>query len=246
MPGVHSDVPVLYWVTDSNPARGLQIKTFHEWLAKNHYPKFEMRVDTANADFSKRLIQSVSGVASDVLDHTGSGTMYFYQEMSLLEDVTEWGKELNFGPDQTYPAIVPEITVDGRQYAFPSNVFAHMYWANRATFRKYGMDVPPARWTFEEFERIGKEFVKRANEGKKRQDVFFVDSINTRPMMRSLGVDVFNETLTRCAVNDPRAIEALELAMKWMTVDHILPSSAASTRNWRSTSSHTWRAKTTT
>lgn len=226
-PETGSDCPVLYWVTDPNPARDLQIETFHKWLAKDpSRPRFEMRVDTANMDHSKMLIQGVSGVVSDIIGHCGGSRMYLFQEIGLLEDVTEWGKKLDFDPSYTWPAIEPEITVAGRQYSFPCNVYAHMHWVNVATFRKYGMDTPPRRWTFDDFERMGKEFVRAANRGKERQDVFFTNATHVGVWRRSLGLDIYNETLTRCILNDPRNVKALTLAHRWTYEDHIIPTRA--------------------
>ena len=224
-PDVRSDKPVLYWLTDPNPARVQQIKTFHEWLKKDpSRPDFELRVDTANFDASKMLVQGVSGVASDIIGHCGMGRMYLFEEIGLLTDVTEWGKELEFDPSYTYPSVYSEITVDGRQYSFPCNVFAHMFWINKATFARYGMETPPGRWTFEEFERIGKEFVKRANEGRDRRNVFFANTTQTAMWRRSVGLDIYNETLTRCILDDPRNVEILDMAWRWTYQDHLIPS----------------------
>lgn len=226
-PDVTSDVPVLYWVTDPNPARELQIATFDKWLAKDpSRPRFEMRVDTANMDHSKMLIQGVSGVASDIIGHCGDSRMYLFQEIGLLEDVTESAKRLNYDPSYTWQAIVPDITIDGRQYGFPCNVYVHLLWVNKATFKDCGMDPPPKRWTFEEFEELGTEFVKRANEGKTRQDVFFINGTHVDVWRRSLGLDIYNETLTRCILNDPRNVQVLDMAWRWTYEARIIPSRA--------------------
>ena len=40
---------------------------------------------------------------------------------------------------------------------------------NVDTFRRVGMEPPPREWNFETFERIGKEFVRRANPPGERQ-----------------------------------------------------------------------------
>ncbi|MFL2542591.1 MAG: hypothetical protein ACJ0UT_11600 [Candidatus Latescibacterota bacterium] len=34
-PDMGSDVPVIYWATDPNPARIEQVDKFHKWLVKN-------------------------------------------------------------------------------------------------------------------------------------------------------------------------------------------------------------------
>jgi len=225
-PEAQTTVPVLYWVTDPNPARTLQVATFQQWLAKNGYPRFELRVDTANASPSKMLIQGVSGVGSDIIGHCGGMRMRYFNSVGLLTDVTDWARELGFGPGYTYEAMEPEITVSGRQYAFPCNVYAHMLWVNRATFRQHGVPLPPSRWTFEQFEQMGKAFVRVANADGQRHTVFFANGANTRAWRRSLGLDVYNETLTRCILDDERNVRVLRLIHQWTYDDRILPSAA--------------------
>jgi len=228
MPDQQSDVPVIYWVTDANPARVEQVRKFHQWLVDNGHTKpgdptrpiVELRLDTANRRSDKIIIQCVSGVGGDIMDvGSTAGLQLFYDEIGFLADVTEEAKKLKFDPGQTYEAIRSQITVpDGRggrkQVMFPCNVYAVMLWVNRATFKKYGLEPPPKRWTFEQFER----------RGKRVRDVFFCNYVDTLLMHRSLGLSRFNETLTWCDLDDPRYVKVLKLKKKWMYEDRITPS----------------------
>ena len=87
----------------------------------------------------------------------------WYQSIGLLADVTEEAAKYDFGIDQTYGALEPLLTVGGRQYGFPCNVNVMGLWVNVETFAKLGLEPPPPQWDFATFERIGKEFVRRAN-----------------------------------------------------------------------------------
>ena len=119
--------------------------------------------------------------------------------------------------------MVPGADGRQKQVMFPCNVFASMLWVNVGTFETYGMKPPPAQWTFADFERIGKEFVRRANRGKDIHDVYFVSSLQSIVLMRSLGLSYYNETLTASRVNDPRYIRVLNLLRRWMDMD-IIPT----------------------
>jgi multiple sugar transport system substrate-binding protein len=102
-----------------------------------------------------------------------------------------------------------------------------MFWVNAATFKKYGLEVPPLRWTFEEFERRGKQFVEVANRGRKRRDFFFAAQLGVEDlatMYRSLGLSKYNETMTKCTLDDPRHVRVLKLLNKWIYEDRILPT----------------------
>lgn len=224
-PQVRSDVPVLYWVTDYNPARRQQVRAFEQWMRRNHPEhQFQLELDTANSDLTKKIIQGVSGVAADLIDVQGEDMPYLHA-IGLLEDITDDAKEMGFGPEQTFAVMRPEITRDGRQFVFPANVWFNMYVVNRQTFAKYGLAAPPARWDFDTFERLGKQFVAAANAPGKLK-VFFADSIEMEVLRRSVGLSIFNETLTASTLDDPRYVEILDRVYRWTYEDHLFPTAA--------------------
>jgi len=225
-PTTKSEVPILYWLTDRNPAREVQVATFDRWLEKHGYPRYELRLDMVNIASDKVVIQAVSGVCGDIIGHTGGSNMRFRHAVGFLTDVTDWAAKLNFGIDQTFAAMGPELTIDGRQYAFPCNVYVHMLWINRNTFRRYGLPCPPRRWTFEQFEDLGKRFIEAANTPDQPRRFFFTDNMDSLQMGRSLGLTRFNETMTACALDDERMVTVLKLKYKWTYEDHILPTLA--------------------
>lgn len=233
IPSQYSDKPILYWVTDMHPGRPEQIDTFHKWLDKHGYPEMEMRLDAANNDISKKLIQGVSGVAGEILDvYRGKQEMLYLFQAGILKDVTEPAQELGFDPSNTWEAIAPDLLIDNRQYGFPRNVAVLMYWVNENTFEQYGMAPPPKSWTWDDFERIGREFVEKANRDNPSPRRFFALPDHFNPnvlptiMLRSKGLDVFNETLTACVLNDPRFAMVMERIHQWTYTDRLIPSSA--------------------
>ncbi|MEM7682084.1 MAG: extracellular solute-binding protein [Planctomycetota bacterium] len=277
-PDLGSDVPVLYWVTDRNPARADQVAGFHRWLIANGHctevrvttaqelqdlldglaptllddmvaaqpelgrlldkespdtsllpaivlvPLLEMRIDTANSDDVKQTIQSVSGVGGDVMDVLFGSGLRKFESMGVLVDLTEDANAMGFGVDQTYPSLAPEITIDGRQFAFPCNANSDFLWVNPRLFEDNAIPAPPKRWTLEEFESLGVAFCAAANRAGERRQVFFLDRMPFEIVARSLGVSVFNETMTASTLDDPGYAEMLDLAWRWMYDLNILPT----------------------
>jgi ABC-type glycerol-3-phosphate transport system substrate-binding protein len=295
MPDAGTGTPVMYWVTDANPARGQQIELFHRWQLKNghfdattaadasaakamvaHFnapairraspiiqsgetpetatltldklaadgfdfaslrypvtlrtPKLEMRVDTGNNDNTKKIVQSVSGVGGDVMDLYGGGQVRQLAEMGVVRDVTADAARLGFGLDKTYPAAAAEILIpqaDGStpQFAFPCNIFSAAFIVNKDAFDRAGVATPPRQWTCDTFERIGREWVAKANaSGGPR--AFFADTIDHNILRRSYGVSDLNESLTAAALDDPRAVAAMQRYYDWTYRDRLLPSGA--------------------
>ena len=226
LPERQCEVPVIYWVSDANPSRIQQIEGFHRWLKLDpNRPACELRLDSANDNLSKKIIQTASGVAGDIMDFRGRD-IRFFQTMGVLRDLTDDAQRMGFDIGRTYDAIAPEITTDGRQYAFPCNVSSILYWVNKATFARYGCAVPETLLTLEDFETMGKAFVDRANPDGSHRTVFLCDTVDDEVLMRSMGLSVFNETLTRCTLDDERYVRVLKLIYKWMFEDHLIPTAA--------------------
>lgn len=224
------DKPVLYWVTDANPVRVEQVELFHQWLKKNNHPEMELRLDTAEGSGQKKLIHGVSGVASDIMDLGGSSTLPFFKQIGILRNLDLPAAKWGFDPSQTYPAVGPLIVNDNVQYAFPCNVSSQFYWVNKETFARYGLDPPPERWDFDTFEKLGQKFVEAANPPGKRREVFFVNRnsgmLENSIFRRSLGLSIFNETLSACILNDRRNVKVYNKIYQWIYEDHLFPSAA--------------------
>ncbi len=225
--GTETDI---YWATDTSPAKQEQAKLFEDWLRQQGQPKARLLVDVANSDFSKKLIQGVSGVMGDIVDcYDGKSEMQFLQEAGMLQDVTEEARRMGFSSNKTFASIAPEVMVNGRQYGFPANVYSQLFWVNPAAFERAGQPLPPMRWSLDDFETRGRAYVQAANPPEKPRKFFFTDPI--QPMhrqifRRSLGTSLFNETLTASRLTDPRNVALMERIHRWTYVDHICPSMA--------------------
>ncbi|MDR0932272.1 MAG: extracellular solute-binding protein, partial [Victivallales bacterium] len=208
--------PVLSWKTGICPERYVQVELFRQWLKKEGYvdkdgnPLFDIKLEAES--IQSTMIQAVSGVGADILDRVPTEA---YAAMGILEDITDFANANGMGVADTYPAVESLVCLNGRQYSYPCNLAVYVLWSNVKLFRKLGMEVPPKTWTPEEFERIGKEFTKRANKGLDRQKVFFCTwTPMVNQIARSRGKDVYNETLTAANVDNQVFADALKLHYK--------------------------------
>ncbi len=226
--------PVISWRTDANPQRLEQIDLFHQYLRDHRLvnadgdPAVKLELDSANNQST--LIQAVSGTAGDILDVPDP---QMYQMLGVCTDLLPAAVKDGYGYLDTYEGMRPYIYYDGEQIAFPANAAVFGWWINTDTLQKLGMAVPPEEWTPGEFEAFGKEFVKRANEGKARQDSFVTGSLDSpngsmllNVINRSRGCDMFNETMTACIADNPVMVETLKLMKKWTFEDRLFPTAS--------------------
>ena len=224
-PEVQSEKPILYWVTDSHDARLRNLEKFEAWLKEKGYPEFEVRIDNASNNVSKKLMQGVSGVGADII-HLARDEAWFLNGTGMLEDLGPYAEKHGFTPEKTWERAQPILVVDGKQVGFPRSVSIQAYYVNEDLLARHGIESLPEHWTLEDFERIGKQFVAAANEDTGQPDVFFADGVNNQGMLRSMGGDDFNETLTLSGLGGPEYTRVLELVYQWRYVDRILPTQA--------------------
>jgi multiple sugar transport system substrate-binding protein len=223
LPSTASEIPVLYWTTDRNPARVRQVVRFEEWMRREGYQPVDLKVDTNNSGVMKVIIQSASGVASDVVDSYGGHQLRQYEAAGILKDVTGLAKEYGFGFDKTYDSVRAEISVGGTQYAFPCNVTGRPLTINLAALEEAGLPKPKFDWTWEEFLTWAKA-VTREREGRMKRyalmpfDVSFLWPTN--------GGTIFNETMTRCTLDSPRVEEATRWYYDLIFKHEVVPSQA--------------------
>ncbi len=234
-PDSNYDGITLYWMTDRNPAREEQVAIFQRWLTNhpNRHQNIRVLVDTANSSKHKKVIQGVSGVAGDVIDMFGGTDLRYFYGIGMLEPVTQAAKEMGYSTDATWEAIRPLLNIpvmqdDGtyknEQYLSPCSASMRILWVDYNQFDELGVQRPPHRWNWNTFEKIGKEFVRKANSSHRRVKRFMVHDVDVETLYRSLGLAKFNETLTRCQLDDSRYVKALEKKYQWMNVDHIMPT----------------------
>lgn len=231
-PNRASDVPVLSWITQDDEVKRETIVLFKEWLAENNLPPVEVRIDNTNQGATKKLTQGLAGVGADILDIYGN-SIELFSSSGMLMDVTEKAQELGFSPEATYPALKSDLIYEGRQYGFPRNAGAAMYWINKDTFARYGIELPPHRWTWDDFERIGKAFVEAANPPGTRERVYFLkpssNIVTMQEFRRGMGLSAYNETMTECILDDPRSVEVYRRIYRWVIEMKLIPTIADAT-----------------
>ena len=220
-----SPVPVLYWVTQNDPVKRETIRLFKIWLEDNRLPPVEVKIDNANQDPTKKLAQGLAGVGADLFDIYNTQQELFASS-GMLMDVTDQARELGFSSDETYPALREDIMFDGRQYGFPRNAAGAATWINTETFARYGIPEPNYRWTWDKFEEIGRKFVTAANPPGTRERKYFMQLVSLVSLRRGLGLSTFNETMTKCILDDPRNAEVMRRYYRWVVELRLVPTLA--------------------
>lgn len=95
--------PQIVWTAGLSPNRVEQVEAFHGWLRANGYVDrdgellFTVRLETT--DNQSALIQAVSGMAGDLIDHV---PVKRFAPMGVLEEITGFARENGLDPAAGY------------------------------------------------------------------------------------------------------------------------------------------------
>ena len=223
LPEHRSPVPVIHWATQDDPVKRETVALFGQWLRDRGLPPIDLRIDHSNQDTMKKLVQGVSGVGDDLLD-LYFGELEIIQATGMLTDLTDLAPREGYDLGKIYPAARSDCMVRSRQYGFPRNVDVTMCWVNRDTFARYGQPEPPTRWSWDEFEERGRRFVAAANPPGSHQRIFYINRVWPYVLRRGLGLSTFNESATRCTLDDPRNAEVLKRLYRWTVEQRLMPT----------------------
>lgn len=226
--GSDPDTKVIFWMTDNNPARNLQIDLYNEWRESKDKKTVNMAVDSANNSQQKKIIHGVTGVMSDIVDVSTPSELRLYQLMGLTLDLTPYAKKRGFSMEDTYPLLGSSLSVGGKQRSYPANVVSLGWYVNRKALEKVGIGDLPETSTWKDLEKIGIEYVAKANRGLERRKYFFHNSYPwfMRTGWRSFGVDHLNETMTGGAFDREGWIKYFEMRERWRDELHLVPTAA--------------------
>lgn len=223
--GSTSNLPVVYWVTDTNPIRPVQVAQFRAWLKAKGFPDVDLRIDVNNRNPQKMVLQGVAGVAGDLLEDYPYHYHYL-DAIGIIEPIADLEARFGYPDSDRFPALLNELTNEKGQIAFPADFRVTAYLVNVDAFKRAGMKAPPITLQIDEFEKMGVEYVARANAGSRRREYFFASSVDLDGMRRSGGWSPFNETMTGSAVRHPAALRTFQRLKRWTEELHLLPSSA--------------------
>jgi len=212
----------LRWFTDGAPSRKVQAGQFND-----AHPGVQINVDLSLAGNPEELIvQCCTGAGPDIIDIYNRGAFETLVAAGVLLDVTESAEELGFNRERTYPALYDALTVDGRQYGFPCNVWANAAIYNKAIFDDHGVPYPEEGWTYDDFIAASKQIVSNPSKsGEAHLAIVNYHNITfVVDLLIGSGARVFSEDGLVCTLDSPKAIEAMKLYYDMMFEHGILPT----------------------
>jgi len=210
----------LTWVSDDNPTRKAQAELFEKL-----HPDIQVNIDPVNGGVEKVIVQSLAGVGPDVFDAFDAFQMAAYVKSGVAMDVTnELHKSGIDLKSQVFPGVLGTCVYDGRTYGVPTNVAADGIWYHADILRQEGVDLPKGPCTWDKFIPIVQKLTHRGPDGRIERYGLLFEWWNWRHFFCGFGARVFNATGTKCVIDSPNAIAAVQLMYDLVYKYHVSPT----------------------
>jgi len=211
---------VLTWVSDENPARKGQAELFEKL-----HPNIKVNIDPANSGVEKVIVQCLAGVGPDVFDAVDAFQLAAYAKSGVAMDVTDELRKSGINlQTQVFPGVLGTSIYDGRTYGVPTNIAADGIWYDADLLGQKGINLPKGPWRWDQFIPIAQKLTTRGPDGRIDRYGFMFEWWNWRHFFCGFGARVFNENGTRCTVDSPSAIAAIQMMYDLVYKYHVSPT----------------------
>jgi ABC-type glycerol-3-phosphate transport system substrate-binding protein len=210
----------LVWVSDDNPTRREQIALFNRL-----HPDIDLRLDPNNGGLEKVIVQSLAGVGPDLFDAFDGSALSAYVKSGIAWDVTDELTKAGIDvPNGVWSAMQPKVVYEGRVYGCPTNGAVNAVWVNRDIFDKAGAPYPKGPWHWRDFLPLAKKLTVRDKNGRIVQFGFLFDWWNWQHFLIQWGGRIYTEDGTRCIVDSPEAVAAVQFMYDLTYKYHVSPT----------------------
>lgn len=203
--------------SQTNERQALFDALFKEYMAKNPNVtiKFEPVVSDYDQYITKLLVDLKSGTGPDIFTTTGSTLLKFAETGTLLAAPAE--VEAYVKKEALNEAVLSSVTGrDGKVYGIPWMGDWPALFYNKDMYTKAGITKVPTTW--EELLDAAKKLTVLDSKGNITTAGFFVRKTGAQlgifekwyPFFSANGGKIFDDKMTKCTVNSPEGVEALQ------------------------------------
>ncbi len=207
-PPVENGKLVLHYSSVDFWAKHEQVALFNKL-----YPQYLVRIDTGNTDPDKTILQSLAGVGPDFFNAYSAANARAFVDAGIAWDITDELSAAGINvQDQVWPSTLSLIIHHNRVYGFPYAAHADALYFNKMLFDKAQLPYPQGIVTQEQFLDLAKRLTVRTPGSDRVEQYGFVFSWDLvwPHFLRQWGAQVYNEAGTRCEIDSPAAISAIQ------------------------------------
>jgi multiple sugar transport system substrate-binding protein len=212
---------------DSQPSEAPKQDLLKQFTQQTGY-QVELDPDIPGAFEEKLLVQVASGSAPDVTKAYGDPLFTLIDRDAIVDISAQVARDVSKAEIADWlPSQYHMFFDKGHQYALPKYCSSHVYFGNKALFRQAGVDFPTAKTTWDQLRSAG------ASLTKKQGETYTQFALNNgmanlsgflSQIVWSWGGEVVDPNdNSKCLLDQPAALDALQYVQDLIWKDHIAP-----------------------
>ena len=189
-----------------------QFQTFSQ---KN--PNITIKYTPVASDFLSKLNTMIAGGTTPDMVYIGNGDILHYAVEGAFLPLSPLMARDKFSTAGLYPKIVAEYNVQGVQYALPGDAPTQQLYINLTEYQNSKTDLPSFSWTdktwnWDAFLKAAQNMTVRDKSGNTTKYGYQVktDFRSWWVWVAANGGQMFDETGTKCLLDQPAAVEAFQ------------------------------------
>jgi len=226
-----TEISLFTWVQPKEAAVNAQLISEFE----REYP--DIRVRTIN-DPSQRAMDKLqakfgAGQPPDVMSIHGA----YFVPLAAKGALLDLGPLIESDPDfdlaDIYAGLLDLCRYQGRLYSVPRYASVYVLFYNQDLFDAAGVAYPRADWTWDDYLAAAKRLTVHSDDPNRRQYGCIIDFWGSRlyPWIWQNGGDILNEQRTRCLLDSPETMGALQFLVDLRDRHRVAASSESTDRN---------------
>jgi len=198
------------------------------YRARNPHVTIEIQQVPGSQYYQRLQIQFAAGVAPDIMQ-LAYDQLPTFAERNTLEPLDRLIRQDGFPVSEMFPELLPALRYKGKFYGLPRGWTTFVLYYNRDMFRKAGVPLPREGWTWDDFLTACRRVTRDTN-GDGRTDQFGCDSPAESDGIAfwiwQNGGRMFTPDMSRCTLDSPEAIEAVQFLADCQYKYGVFPSPA--------------------
>lgn len=184
------------------------------------YPDIQVKVEFAETP-EKIIVEMAGGTAPDVFYWIAGDLAPLISKRTVL-DLRPFIEEDKIDLSRFFSNTVKAVEYKGGIYAYPLHCSTQVLFYNKTMFDKAGIDYPDENWKWKDFLEAGIKLTKDLD-GDGRIDQFGMLRPDYMSWIKLNGGKLFNEDRTKCLMDSPQAIEAVQFLADLDHKYHLVP-----------------------
>jgi len=209
-----------------------ELRVNQELIAKfeSEHPDIQVKLinDASHAAMQKLQTMIAGGTPPDVMSIHGAFLIPLAAKGALYDLGKLARRDPNFDIGDFYPRLLELCRYKGILYSIPRYTSVYALFYNKELFDSAGLSYPDDTWTWKTYLETAKKLTKDTDgDGENDQWGCTIDFWGARlyPWLWQNGADLMNKDRTRCIIDSPEAIEALQFVHDLAHKYHVAPLS---------------------